>query len=58
MASHEIVDRALQQGRTLLTETESKQILQDLGIATTLGHLVTSEERPYGQQPLSAFLSS
>ena len=43
MASHEIVERALQQGRTLLTETESKQILQDLGIATTLGQLVTSE---------------
>lgn len=44
MASHQIVERALQQGRTLLTETESKQILQDLGIATTLGQLVTSEE--------------
>jgi acyl-CoA synthetase (NDP forming) len=43
VASHEIVERALQQGRTLLTETESKQILQELGIATTLGHLVTSE---------------
>jgi acyl-CoA synthetase (NDP forming) len=43
VASHEIVERALQQGRTLLTETESKQILQDLGIATTLGQLVTSE---------------
>lgn len=44
MASHEIVERALQQGRTLLTETEAKQILQDLGIATTLGQLATSEE--------------
>jgi acyl-CoA synthetase (NDP forming) len=44
VASHEIVDRALQQGRTLLTETEAKQILQDLGIATTLGYLATSEE--------------
>jgi acyl-CoA synthetase (NDP forming) len=44
VASPEIVDRALQQGRTLLTETESKQILQDLGIATTLGHLATSSE--------------
>jgi acyl-CoA synthetase (NDP forming) len=44
VASHEIVDRALQQGHTLLTETEAKQILQDLGIATTLGHLATSEE--------------
>jgi acyl-CoA synthetase (NDP forming) len=44
VASHQIVDCALQQGRTLLTETESKQILQDLGIATTLGHLATSAE--------------
>jgi acyl-CoA synthetase (NDP forming) len=44
VASHEIVERALQQGRTLLTETEAKQILQDLGIATTLGQLATSEE--------------
>lgn len=44
MASHPIVDQALQQGRTLLTETESKQILQDLGIATTMGRLATSED--------------
>lgn len=44
MASHEIVERALQQGRTLLTETEAKQILQNLGITTTLGQLATSEE--------------
>ena len=44
MASHPIVEGALQQGRTLLTETESKQVLQDLGIATTLGQLATSED--------------
>jgi acyl-CoA synthetase (NDP forming) len=44
VACHPIVERALQQGRTLLTETESKQVLQDLGIATTLGQLATSED--------------
>lgn len=44
MASHPIVENAMRQGRTLLTETESKQILQDIGIATTLGQLVTSED--------------
>jgi acyl-CoA synthetase (NDP forming) len=44
VASHQIIERALQHGRTRLTETESKQVLQDLGIATTLGQLVTSED--------------
>jgi acyl-CoA synthetase (NDP forming) len=44
VASHPIVERVLQQERTLLTETESKQVLQDLGIATTLGQLATSED--------------
>lgn len=44
MASHPIVENARRQGRTLLTETESKQILQDIGIATALGQLVTSED--------------
>jgi acyl-CoA synthetase (NDP forming) len=44
VASHQIIERALQQGRTRLTETESKQVLQGLGIATTLGQLVTSED--------------
>ena len=39
MASHPIVESAMQQGRSLLTETESKQILQDIGIATALGQL-------------------
>jgi acetate---CoA ligase (ADP-forming) subunit beta len=42
--AHAIITQAQQQGRTLLTETESKQILQDLGITTTLGRLATSEE--------------
>ncbi|HEY7489565.1 MAG TPA: acetate--CoA ligase family protein [Candidatus Tectomicrobia bacterium] len=44
MASHRIIDHALHQGRTLLTEIESKQVLQDLGIATALGQLVTSAD--------------
>ena len=44
MASHPLIERARQQGRTLLTELESKQVLHDLGIPTTLGQLATSEE--------------
>jgi acyl-CoA synthetase (NDP forming) len=44
VASHQIIERALQQGRTLLTEIESKQVLHDLGIATTQGQLATSED--------------
>ncbi len=44
MASHPLIERARQQGRTLLTELESKQILHDVGIPTTLGQLATSEE--------------
>jgi len=44
VASHQIVESALQQGRTLLTEIESKQVLHDLGIATTQGQLATSED--------------
>ena len=44
MASHALIEHARQQGRTLLTELESKQVLHDLGIPTTLGQLATSEE--------------
>lgn len=44
MASHPLIERALQQGRTLLTEIESKQVLHDLGIATVMGQLATSED--------------
>jgi acyl-CoA synthetase (NDP forming) len=44
VASHALIERARQQGRTLLTELESKQVLHDLGIPTTLGQLATSEE--------------
>lgn len=42
MATHPIIARAMQQQRTLLTETESKHVLQDLGIATTTSQLATS----------------
>src|SRR5499426_367343 len=44
VASHPLIERARQQGRTLLTELESKQVLHDLGISTTLGQLATSAE--------------
>ena len=44
MASHALIECARQQGRTLLTELESKQVLHDLGIPTTLGQLATSVE--------------
>jgi len=44
VASHALIEHARQQGRTLLTELESKQVLHDLGIPTTLGQLTTSEE--------------
>jgi acyl-CoA synthetase (NDP forming) len=44
VASHPLIERARQQGRTLLTELESKQVLHDLGIPTTLGQLATSAE--------------
>jgi acyl-CoA synthetase (NDP forming) len=43
VAQHEIIADALQQGRTLLTEIEAKQVLQELGIATAMGQLATSE---------------
>jgi acyl-CoA synthetase (NDP forming) len=44
VASHPLIERARHQGRTLLTELESKQVLHDLGIPTTLGQLATSAE--------------
>src|SRR4029434_2672455 len=37
VASHPLIERARQQGRTLLTELESKQLLHNLGIRTTPG---------------------
>jgi len=44
VASHPLIARARQQGRTLLTELESKQVLHDLGIPTALGQLATSDD--------------
>jgi acyl-CoA synthetase (NDP forming) len=44
VASHPLIERARQQRRTLLTELESKQVLHDLRIPTTLGQLATSAE--------------
>ena len=44
MATHPIIDQALAQGRSLLTEIESKQVLQDAGIATAAAQLSTTEE--------------
>src|SRR5215471_9815883 len=43
VASHPLIAQARQHGRTLLTELESKQLLHDVGIPTTLGQLATSE---------------
>jgi len=42
VATHPIIERAVQQQRTLLTETESKHVLHDLGIATTQSQLAPS----------------
>jgi acyl-CoA synthetase (NDP forming) len=39
-----MVTHVRQQGRTLLSEIEAKHILHDLGIATALGQLATSED--------------
>ncbi|GIX48300.1 MAG: acetyl-CoA synthetase [Candidatus Tectimicrobiota bacterium] len=44
VATHPVIAAALQQGRTLLSELEAKQVLHDLGIATTLPQLATSAE--------------
>ena len=43
MTSHPIIDSALQQKRTLLSEIEAKQILHDLGIPNAMAQLATSE---------------
>ena len=44
MAQHSLITSALQQGRTLLTETEAKQILQDIGIDTAMAQLAMSAD--------------
>jgi acetyltransferase len=41
---HEIIDRARSQGRTILTEYESKQILAAYGIPTTPMRVATTED--------------
>ncbi len=44
MAYHQIIETALQQGRTLLTEIEAKQVLHDAGVSTTTAQLATSAD--------------
>jgi acyl-CoA synthetase (NDP forming) len=44
LSKSQIIDDARKQGRTLLSETESKQILQEAGINTTLIKLASSED--------------
>ena len=44
ISSTEIIDRARQEGRTVLTEIESKQLLASLGIRTTEMRLATSKQ--------------
>lgn len=43
MSKSQIIDNVRRQGRTLLSETESKQILKDAGINTTVIKLASSE---------------
>jgi len=42
--SYEVMEKAREEGRTILTEIESKQLLRSLGISTTEIRLATSEE--------------
>jgi acyl-CoA synthetase (NDP forming) len=44
MSTIEIIDRAKSEGRTILTEVESKQILAEAGIPTGRAHLAASRE--------------
>ena len=44
MIKSQIIDEARKQGRTLLSESESKQILQEAGINTTIIKLASSEK--------------
>ncbi len=48
MNKSQIISDARKQGRTLLTEIESKQILKDAGIDVTLIKLATSENEAVG----------
>ena len=44
MSSVDIIDRAKNEGRTVLTEVESKQILEEAGIPTARAQLAASRE--------------
>ena len=44
MSTTTIIDRARTQGRKILTEVESKQILEEAGIPTALARLATSRD--------------
>jgi acyl-CoA synthetase (NDP forming) len=44
MSATTIIDRARTQGRKILTEVESKQILEEAGIPTALARLATSRD--------------
>jgi acyl-CoA synthetase (NDP forming) len=48
VAYHQIIETALQQGRTLLTEIEAKQVLHDAGIPTTTVQLAASADDAVG----------
>lgn len=43
-SAREIIEKARREGRTVLTEMESKQLLSSLGITTTVMKLATSQE--------------
>jgi acyl-CoA synthetase (NDP forming) len=44
MSTATIIDRARTQGRKILTEVESKQLLEEAGIPTARAHLATSRD--------------
>ena len=44
MSIVDVIDRAKSEGRTVLTEIESKQILEEAGIATTTARLATTAD--------------
>lgn len=45
MGKHQIIDKARREGRTLLTETESKEFLSQAGISVSDTKLATSREK-------------
>ena len=44
MSIVDVIDRAKSEGRTVLTEIESKQILEETGITTASARLATSAD--------------